>query len=66
MFTIGFTYLFGMRIPHLHVVMVVALTVVLALILYTIRALENLFDGILQVKPGTFEKFLGKVEGGGR
>ncbi len=62
--TICFTYLFGMRTPHLHVVMVVALTVVLALILYTIRALEYPFDGIVQVKPVAFEAFLDKIEAG--
>ncbi len=64
--TICFTYLFGMRTPHLHVVMVVALTVVLALILYTIRALEYPFDGIVQVKPIAFEAFLDKIEAGDR
>ena len=37
---VSFTYLFGMRTPRLHVLMVVAFTLVLALVLYTIRALE--------------------------
>jgi hypothetical protein len=62
--TICFTYLFGMRTPHLHVVMVVAFTVVLTLILYTIRALEYPFDGIVQVKPIAFEAFLHKIGAG--
>ncbi|HEV8045152.1 MAG TPA: DUF4239 domain-containing protein [Rubrobacter sp.] len=62
--TICFTYLFGMRTPRLHVVMVVALTVVLALVLYTIRALEYPFDGIVQVKPVAFEAFLDKIKAG--
>ena len=35
-----FTYLFGMRTPRLHVLMVVEFTVVLVLVLYTIRVLE--------------------------
>ena len=39
MITVCFTYLFGMRTPRLHVLMVVAFTLVLALVLYTIRAL---------------------------
>jgi len=64
--TVCFTYLFGMRTPHLHVVMVVALTVVLALVLYTVRALEYPFDGIVQVKPEAFEMALDKIEAGGR
>ena len=38
--TISFTYLFGMRTLRLHVLTVVALTVVLSAILYTIRARE--------------------------
>jgi hypothetical protein len=63
--TIGFTYLFGMRTPRLHVLMVVALTVVLSLILYTIRALEYPFDGIVQVTPEAFELVLDKIEAGG-
>ena len=64
--TICFTYLFGMRTPHLHVVMVGALTVVLALVLYTIRALEYPFDGIVQVGPEPFELFLDGIEARGR
>ena len=40
MITVCFTYLFGMRTPRLHVLMVVAFTVVLARVLYTIRVLE--------------------------
>ena len=47
-------------------VVVVLGAVVLALILYTIRALEYPFDGIVQVKPVAFEEFLDKIEGGGR
>ncbi len=61
-FTVCFTYLFGMRTPHLHVVMVVALTVVLTLVLYTIRALEYPFDAIVQVTPEAFEMVLDKIE----
>ncbi len=64
--TICFTYLFGMRTPHLHLVMVVALTLVLALVLYTIRALEYPFDGIVQVGPEPFELFLDEIEARGR
>ncbi len=61
---IGFTYLFGMKETRLHMLMVVALTVVLVLILYTIRALEYPFDGIVQVAPEPFEILLEKIETG--
>ena len=42
--------------------MICALTVVLALILYTIRALEYPFDGIVQVGPEAFEAALSRME----
>ena len=61
-----FTYLFGMRTPRLHVLMVVAFTLILAPVLYTIRALEYPFDGIVQVTPQAFKLVLYKIEAGGR
>lgn len=64
--TVGFTYLFGMKTPHLHVLMVAAFTLVLALVLFTIRALEYPFDGIVQVGPDAFEAFLDQIQAGGR
>ncbi|HEX6708974.1 MAG TPA: hypothetical protein VF068_01465 [Rubrobacter sp.] len=60
--TTGCTYLFGMKTPGLHLVMVVAFTIVLALVLFTIRALEYPFDGIVQVGPDAFEEFLDKIK----
>jgi hypothetical protein len=63
-FTIGFTYLFGMRTPGLHVFMICALTIILALVLFTIRALEYPFDGIVQVGPDAFEAALARMEQG--
>ena len=64
--TVGFTYLFGMKTTHLHVLMVAAFTLVLALVLFTIRALEYPFDGIVQVGPDAFEAFLDQIQAGGR
>ena len=64
--TVGFTYLLAIRTLGLHIVMICALTVVLALILYTIRALEYPFDGIVQVSPDAFEAALARMGGGGR
>lgn len=59
--TIAFTYLFGMKNDRLHVLMVAAFTVVLVLVLYTIRALEYPFDGIVQVGPEAFEAALSNI-----
>jgi hypothetical protein len=62
--TTGCTYLFGMRTPGLHVVMVVAFAIVLTLVLFTIRSLEYPFDSIVHVGPDAFEEFLDKIEAG--
>ncbi len=59
------TYLFGMRTPGLHVIMVAAFTIVLVLALFTIRALEYPFDNVVQVGPDAFEEFLDKINAGG-
>lgn len=62
--TIAFTYLFGMKTLRLHALMVAALTLVTVLVLYTIRALEYPFDGIVQIGPDAFEALLREIEGG--
>jgi hypothetical protein len=62
--TTGCTYLFGMKTPGIHVVMVVAFTLVLTLVLFTIRALEYPFDGAVQVGPEAFKVFLDKNKTG--
>lgn len=62
--TVASTYLFGMKSPRMHVLMVASLTAVLVLILYTIHALEYPFDGIVQVRPEAFELVLNGIEGG--
>lgn len=59
--TVGFTYLFGMKTPRLHLLMVAAFTMVLVLVLVTIRSLEYPFDGIVQVRPDAFEAFLDQI-----
>lgn len=63
--TIAFTYLFGMKTLRLHALMVASLTLITVLVLYTIRALEYPFDGIVQIGPDAFEALLQKVEAGG-
>lgn len=52
--TVGFTYLLGIRTGWLHVSMIAAYTFVLALILFTIHALDYPFDGLVQVGPEAF------------
>ncbi|HET7479922.1 MAG TPA: DUF4239 domain-containing protein [Rubrobacteraceae bacterium] len=63
--TVAFTYLFGMKDHRLHLLMVVAFTVVLILTLYTIRALEYPFDGIVQIGSDAFETVLDNIRAGG-
>jgi len=62
--TVGFTYLFGMKTPRLHLLMVAAFTMVLVLVLATIRSLEYPFDGIVQVGPDAFVAFLENIKTG--
>lgn len=64
--TIASTYLFGMKNARLHALMVTAFTVVLVLVLYTVRALEYPFDGIVQVGPEAFEAVISNIGAGGR
>lgn len=60
--TVCFAYLLGVRAEWLHVVMIAAYTLVLALTLYTIGALDYPFDGIAQVDPDAFEAALSRME----
>lgn len=60
--TVCFTYLLGVRTEWLHVFMIAAYTLVLALTLFTISALDYPFDGIVQVSPDAFEAALARME----
>jgi hypothetical protein len=60
--TMCFTYLLGVRTEWLHVVMIAAYTLVLALIIFTIGALEYPFDGVSQISPEAFEATLARME----
>ncbi len=53
--TVAFTYLFAIEPPWQHVLRVTALTVVVALSLYTVRVIEYPFVGEVQVRPDAFE-----------
>jgi hypothetical protein len=60
--TVGFTYLLGVGAEWLHVFMIAAYTLVLALIIYTISAIDYPFDGLVQVGPDAFEAALSRME----
>jgi hypothetical protein len=60
--TVAFTFLFGMDSLRLHRLAVAALTVVVALILYTVSVLEYPFNDNAQVRPAAFEQVLTEIE----
>jgi hypothetical protein len=60
--TVGFTYLFGLQNTRAHRLMVAALAGVIALVLFTIGALEYPFSGGAQVGPEAFELILERFE----
>jgi len=59
---VGFTYLFGMDNTWAHRVMVVSLAGVIALVLFTIGAMEHPFSGGARVGPKAFELILDRFE----
>lgn len=63
--TVLFTYLLGIRSEGLHAFMIASYTVVLALILYAVWALDYPFDGLVQISPEAFEAALSRMESSG-
>lgn len=59
--TVSFTYLFGLRSNWAHTAMVAALTAVLAMVLFTIGALEYPFSGSVSLDPFAFEFVLDRL-----
>jgi len=59
---VGFTYLFGLENTWTHRLMVVALASVIALILFTIGALEYPFSGGASISTGAFDLILERFE----
>ena len=59
---VGFAYLFGMDNTGAHALMVVALAGVIALVLYTIAAMDHPFTGAARVGPEAFELVLHRFE----
>src|SRR3712207_3238540 len=60
--TVGFTYLFGLRNSWAHRVMVMSLTSVIALVLFTIGVMEDPFSGGASLEPEAFELILERFE----
>jgi len=59
---IGFTYLFGLRNSWAHRLMVMSLTAVIALVLFTIGVMEYPFSGGVGIHPEAFELILERFE----
>jgi hypothetical protein len=59
---VGFSYLFGMENTVAHALMVVALAGVIALVLFTIAAMDHPFTGAARVGPEAFELVLERFE----
>jgi hypothetical protein len=62
--TVGFTYLFGLENTWSHRLMVAAVAGLIALVLFTVGALEYPFSGATRVGPEAFELVLERFEAG--
>src|SRR3712207_515397 len=60
--TVSFTYLFGLRNSWAHRLMVMSLTSVIALVLFTIGVMEDPFSGGASLEPEAFELILERFE----
>jgi len=60
--TVGFTYLFGLQNTWAHRLMVMSLTAVIALVLFTIGVMEHPFSGGARLEPDAFELILERFE----
>jgi hypothetical protein len=59
---VSFTYLFGLESTSVHVLMVASLTLIIALVLFTVAALDYPFKGDIHIGPQAFEQVLGRLE----
>jgi hypothetical protein len=59
---VGFTYLFGLQNTWAHRLMVMSLTAVIALVLFTIGVMEYPFSGGARIEPEAFELILERFE----
>jgi hypothetical protein len=59
---VGFTYLFGLESTSVHMLMVASLTLIIALVLFTVAALDYPFKGDIHIGPEAFEQVLNRFE----
>src|SRR5215218_7647968 len=59
---VGFTYLFGLANTWAHRLMVMSLTAVIVLVLFTIGVMEHPFSGGARLEPQAFEQILERFE----
>ena len=59
---ISFTYLFGLDSTVIHVLMVAALALIIALVLFTVAELDFPFRGGIRIGPEAMEQVLGRFE----
>jgi hypothetical protein len=57
---VGFTYLFGLQSTVIHLLMVGSLALVIALVLFTVAALNYPFKGDITIGPEAMEHVLGR------
>jgi Protein of unknown function (DUF4239) len=59
---VGFTYLFGLESTVVHLFMVAALALIIALVLFTVAELEFPFRGGIWIRPEAMEQVLSSFE----
>jgi uncharacterized membrane protein YraQ (UPF0718 family) len=59
---VSFTYLFGLDSTAIHLLMVASLALVIALVLFTVAALNYPFKGDITIHPEAMEQVLGRFE----
>ena len=59
---VGFTYLFGLESTVIHLLMVGSLALVIALVLFTVSALNYPFRGDITIDPEAMEHVLGRFQ----
>jgi hypothetical protein len=59
---VGFTYLFGLDSTLIHLLMVASLALVIALVLFTVAALNFPFKGDITIGPDAMKHVLGRFE----
>jgi Protein of unknown function (DUF4239) len=59
---VGFTYLFGLQSTTIHLLMVGSLALIIALVLFTVAALNYPFRGDITIYPEAMEHVLGRFQ----